>query len=109
MRTAPSASPMRSTDSREIAAGHWAQRGATAVRRGVRVLSCSRRRAVAQGASSSIGCEGPFHLTAGKLRSRVIFWAVQRTKWPAFWRSRTSSLVIQPSRSVCRQEVMVRF
>ncbi|MFE7045659.1 hypothetical protein ACFU9X_41535 [Streptomyces atratus] len=36
---------------------------------------------MAQRASSSIDWEGPFHLTAGKLRSRVIFWeSDQRTK-----------------------------
>ncbi|MFE4255544.1 hypothetical protein ACFRU3_39985 [Streptomyces sp. NPDC056910] len=40
----------------------------------LRVSSCSRRRAAAQRASSSIGWEGPFHRSAGKLRSRATFW-----------------------------------
>lgn len=69
-----------------------------------------KRRAVSQRASTSIAWEGPFHLTAGKLRSRVIFWErAHRTKWPASRRRRTSSLVVQRSRSVWRQVARVRF
>ncbi|MFD4034771.1 hypothetical protein ACFWVP_30780 [Streptomyces sp. NPDC058637] len=53
---------------------------------------------------------GPFHRSAGKLRSRAIFWArAQRTKWPASWRRRASPLVIQRSRSACRQVARVKF
>jgi hypothetical protein len=52
----------------------------------------------------------PFHRSAGKLRSQVIFWArAQHTKWPASRRRRTSSPVIQRSRSLWRQEARVRF